>query len=171
MKRVLHGADQGPGTRDYGMPCHTRACSFYCNKSKQHQQMVLKTAFISTKLVRVATTASDNQQGVEREGMPLHNSPPLKLIRSQRAESCNYCCCSIVCQFCELEQLLETANSLLKVDDSCCFCFRKVISVHWCAICFVLWYFMWFRYILNIKFELQMQLKSGQRRSQVINGG
>lgn len=26
-------------------------------------------------------------------------------------------------------------------------------------------------WILNIKFELQMQLKSGQRRSQVINGG
>lgn len=91
--------------------------------------MVLKTAFISTKLVRVATTASDNQG---RGKSPA----PLKLIRSQRAESCNYCscccscCCSIVCQFSELEQLLETANSLLKVDDSCGFCFRKVISVH-----------------------------------------
>lgn len=154
MKRVLHGADQGLGTRDYGMPCHTRACSFYCNKSKQHQQMVLKTAFISTKLVRVATTASDNQKDVEWEGMPLHLSS-LKLIRSQRAESCNYCCCvgcSIVCQFCELEQLLETANSLLKVDDSCCFCFQKVISVHWCAICALIFHVVLIYFTLNTEY-------------------
>lgn len=41
------------------MACHTVPYRTervaFCNKSKQHQQMVLKTAFISTKLVRVAT--------------------------------------------------------------------------------------------------------------------